>query len=134
MDMLHLTDVDFIVVLVAAVLSFGYGFLYFSERFAGKDFMQIHQTKPDVSMARALVLEVIALLLLSWLIAAFYMLQMDHGMMRGIGLLFGLAMIVSYFAAAGFSQKPYKLAFINSGYFIGVVVINLLTQYISRMI
>ena len=54
-------------------------------------------------------------------------------MMRGIGLLFGLTMIVSYFAAAGFSQKPYKLAFINSGYFIGVVVINLLTQYISRM-
>ena len=93
--------------------------------------MQIHQTKPDVSMARALVLEVIALLLLSWLIAAFYMLQMDHGMMRGIGL---LSMIFSYFAAAGFSQKPYKLAFINSGYFIGVVVINLLTQYISRMI
>jgi len=39
MDALQLTDVDFVVVLVAAVLSFGYGFLYFSERFAGKGFM-----------------------------------------------------------------------------------------------
>ena len=105
MDMLHLTDVDFIVVLVAAVLSFGYCFLYFSERFAGKGFMQIHQTKPDVSMARALVLELIALLLLSWLIAAFYVLQIEHGMMRGIGLLFGLTVMVGYFVIAGFSQK-----------------------------
>lgn len=134
MDMIQLTDVDFVTVLVAAALSLGYGFLYYSERFAGKDFMQIHQTKPDVSMARPLVLETIGLLLLAWLIAVFYMLQMDHGMARGIGLLFGLFMIVGFFAGAGFAQKPYKLALINSGYFIGVVIINLLTQYVSRMI
>jgi hypothetical protein len=121
-------------VLIAALISFGYGYLYFSERFAGKDFMQIHQTKPDAPMLRPLVLEAINLLLLSWLIAVFYMLQFDYGMVRGIGLLFGLTILLSYFVVAGFSQKPTKLAVVNSGYFIGVVVINLLAQYVSRMI
>ena len=40
-------------------------------------------------MVQPMVLEAVSLLLLSWLIAVFYLLQMDHGMARGIGLLFG---------------------------------------------
>lgn len=133
MTMLNVTDVNFVAVLVAAAISFGYGFVYFSERFAGKAFQEIHQTKTDVSMVQPMVLEAVSLLLLSWLIAVFYLLQMDHGMARGIGLLFGAVMVIGYFSEAAWSQKPAKLAVINSGYFIGVVVINLLTQYFVRM-
>ena len=132
MTMLNVTDVNFVAVLVAAAISFGYGFVYFSERFAGKAFQEIHQTKTDVSMVQPMVLEAVSLLL-SWLIAVFYLLQMDHGMARGIGLLFGAVMVIGYFSEAAWSQKPAKLAVINSGYFIGVVVINLLKQYFVRM-
>lgn len=131
---INISDVDYIVLLVAAALSFGFGFLYFSERVAGATFMEIHQTKADAPMAVPLLLEAVHVLLLSWLIAVFYMLQMDHGLVRGIGLLFGATMIVSYFAIAGFTQKPPKLGIMNSGYFIGVVVVNLATQYVSRII
>lgn len=134
MTMINVTDVNFVIVLIAAAISYGYGFVYFSERFAGTAFMQIHQTKSDVSMARPLVLEAINLLLLSWLIAVFFMLQIDHQLVRGIGLLFALTVLLSYFVAAGFAQKPTKLAVINSGYFVGVVAINLAVQFISRSI
>lgn len=134
MSDINLTDVNYVVVLIAAALSFGFGFIYFSERFAGSTFMQIHRTKQDAPMAMPLLLEGVNLLLLSWLIAVFFMLQMNHGLVRGIGLLFAVTIIVGHFAAAGFTQKPTKLAVMNSGYFIGVIMVNVATQYVSRMI
>ena len=80
-----------------------------------------------------MALEALYLLLLSWLIAVFYMLQMDHSMVRGIGAIFSATVIIGYFSSAAWSQRPMKLAGLNSGYFIGCIVILLLTNYVGRM-
>ena len=134
MEMINVMDVDLVLIIVGAALAFGWGFVYFSERVAGKAFMEINSTSSDKSMLAPMALEALYLLLLSWLVAVFYMLQMDHGMARGIGAIFSATVIIGYFSSAAWSQRPMKLAGLNSGYFIGCIVILLLTNYVGRMI
>lgn len=133
MEMINVMDVNLALIIVGAALSFGWGFVYFSERVAGKAFMEINGTKSDAPMLAPIALETLYLLLLSWLVAVFYMLQMDHGMVHGIGAIFSATVIIGYFSSAAWSQRPMKLAGLNSGYFIGCIVILLLTQYVGRM-
>ena len=95
--------------------------------------MEMNSTKSDGPMMVPMALEALYLLLLSWLIAVFYMLQIDHSMVRGIGAIFSATVIISYFSSAAWSQRPMKLARLNSGYFIGWIVILLLTNYVGRM-
>lgn len=133
MTMLTVMDVNIVAILIGAAVSFAFGYAYFSERFAGAAFQAINQTKPEGSMAVPMALEIAYLLLLAWLVAVFYGLQMDHNTARGIGALFGATIIVGNFSSAAWSQKPAKLAVLNSGYFVGVVIIMLLTHYIIRM-
>lgn len=134
MELVNVMDVIRVAVLICAVLAFAWGFVFFSERVAGKAFQEINQTTADKSMLPAMALEALYLLLLSWLIAVFYMLQMDHGMARGIGAIFSATVIIGHFSGAAWSQRPMKLAGLNAGYFVGCVVILLLTQFISRMV
>lgn len=134
MELINVMDVNRVAVLIGAVLAFAWGFVFFSERVAGKAFQEINQTTADKSMLPAMALEALYLLLLSWLIAVFYMLQMDHGMARGIGAIFSATVIIGHFSGAAWSQRPMKLAGLNAGYFVGCVVILLLTQFISRMV
>ena len=133
MEMVNVMDVNLVLILIGAALAFGWGFVYFSERVAGKAFMEINGTKSDAPMLVPMALEALYLLLLSWLVAVFYMLQMDHGMVRGIGAIFSATVIIGHFSAAAWSQRPMMLAGLNSGYFVGVIVILLLTNYVSRM-
>ena len=134
MEMINVMDVNLALIIVGAVLAFAWGFFYFSERTAGKAFMEINGTKSDAPMLTPMALEALYLLLLSWLVAVFYMLQMDHGMVRGIGAIFSATVIIGHFSGAAWAQRPMKLAAINSGYFIGCIIILLLTNYIGRMI
>ncbi|MGB0478039.1 MAG: hypothetical protein ACPGJJ_01700 [Parvibaculales bacterium] len=88
MEMINVMDVNLMLMIIGAALAFGWGFVYFSERVAGTAFMEINGTKTDAPMMVPMALEALYLLLLSWLVAVFYMLQMDHGMVRGIGAIF----------------------------------------------
>ena len=88
----------------------------------------MNSTKSDGPMILPMALEALYLLLLSSLIAVFYMLQMGHSMVRGIGAIFSATVIIGYFSSAAWSQRPMKLAGLNSGYFIGCIVILLLTN------
>ncbi len=88
MQMITVMDVNFVLIIVGAALAFGWGFFYFSNRVAGKAFTEMNSTKSDGPMIVPMALEALYLLLLSWLIAVFYMLQMDHSMVRGIGAIF----------------------------------------------
>lgn len=133
MNMLNVTDVNIVTLIIGAALAFGWGWLYFSERMAGKALMEINQLKADAPMAVPMVLELVYLLFLSWLVAVFYKLQIDYGMMRGIGPIFSATVITAFFSAAAWMQKPMKMALINSGYFIGCIVVLVLTQFVSRM-
>ncbi len=134
MDSINVMDVSFLPLIIGAVLAFFWGYFYFSERMVGKTFMEINATKPDQSMLMPMALEALYLLLLSWLVAVFYTLQMDHGMVRGIGAIFAATVIIGHFSGAAWAQRPMKLAALNSGYFVGCIVILLLTQYVGRMI
>lgn len=134
MEMVNIMDVNYAAIIVGAILAFGWGFVYFSERFAGKAFMEINATKTVQSMLVPMMLEGLYVLLLSWLVAVFYLLQMDHGMVRGIGAIFVATVIIGHFSGAAWAQRPMKLAGLNSGYFVGCMVILLLTQAASRMI
>ena len=134
MEMINVMDVNLVLIIIGAALAFGWGFVYFSERVAGKAFMEMNSTKSDGPMMVPMALEALYLLLLSWLIAVFYMLQMDHGTARGIGVIFSATVIIGFFSSAAWSQRPMKLDGLNSGYFIGCIIILLLTQYVGRMI
>ena len=133
MEMINVMDVKFVLIIVGAALAFGWGFFYFSNRVAGEAFREMNSTKSDGPMMVPMALEALYLLLFSWLIAVFYMLQMDHSMVRGIGAIFLATVINSYFSSAAWSQRPMKLAGLNSGYFIGCIVILLLTNYVGRL-
>lgn len=134
MEMINVMDVNPVLILVGAVLAFAWGFFYFSERVVGAAFMEINGTKSDDPMLVPMVLEALYLLFLSWLVAVFYMLQMDQGMVRGIGAIFSATIIIGYFASAAWAQKPMKLAAMSSGNFIGCIIILLLANYVWRMI
>ena len=134
MEMINVMDVNLVLIVVGAALAFGWGFVYFSERVAGTAFMEINGTKTDAPMMVPMALEALYLLLLSWLVTVFYMLQMDHGMVRGIGVIFSETVIIGFFSSAAWSQRPMKLAGLNSGYFIGCIIILLLTNYVGRML
>ena len=45
MEMINVMDVNLVLIVVGAALAFGWGFVYFSERVAGKAFMEINGTK-----------------------------------------------------------------------------------------
>ena len=74
MEMINVMDVNLVLIIIGAALAFGWGFIYFSERVAGKAFMEMNSTKSDGPMMVPMALEALYLLLLSWLIAVFYML------------------------------------------------------------
>ena len=93
MEMINVMDVNLVLIVVGAALAFGWGFVYFSERVAGTAFMEINGTKTDAPMMVPMALEALYLLLLSWLVAVFYMLQMDHG----IGAIFSATVIIGFF-------------------------------------
>ena len=133
MEMINVMDVNFVLIIVGAALAFGWGFFYFSNRVAGKAFTEMNSTKSDGPMMVPMALEALYLLLLSWLVAVFYMLQIDHSMVRGIGAIFSATVIIGYFSSAAWSQRPMKLAGLNSVYFMGCIVILLLTNYVGRM-
>lgn len=135
MTMLNETDVDVWTIIIGAGLAFGWGWFFYSERRAGRFFMEEMPAMKSSELPRlSLALEALYLLLLSWLVAVFYMLQMDYELVRGIGPIFAAIVIIRYFAAAAWVQRPMKLAALDSGYFVGCIVILLLTQLVSRMI
>ena len=132
--MISITDVGWVSILVGAVVTFGWGFIYFNPRFVGASFQQIHGTKEGQSMMPAMLLEALYLLLLSWLVAIFYLLQMENGHVRGIGVIFIATVLVGHLSSAAWTQKPMKAGWIDGGYFLGAMVILVLTQHFSRML
>ena len=77
--------------------------------------MEMNSTKSDGPMIMSMALEAFYLVLLSWLFAVFYMLQMDQSMVRSIGAICSATVIIGYFSSAAWSQRPIKLAGLNSG-------------------
>lgn len=71
MEMINVMDVNLVLIVVGALSAFVWGFVYFSERVAGKAFMEINGTKTDAPMMVPMALEALYLLLLSWLVGCF---------------------------------------------------------------
>ncbi len=135
MESFQITDVSLLTVIIGAVLAFSWGFVYFSDRLFVKQFRQVHNIAADAKPpAKAMVYEAINLLLLSWFVSLLYSLQMEHAMLRGIGLLFGLIMISGFFSETAWLQKGMKAACLSTGYFIGIIVILVLTNHLGRML
>ena len=77
--------------------------------------MEMNSTKSDGPIMMSMAPEAFYLLLLLWLVAVFYMLQMDHSMVRSIGAIFSAIVIIGYFSSSTWSETPIKLAGLNSG-------------------
>ena len=139
MESLVITDVSWGAVLTGAVLIFVLGWFWYSS-FATA-FMDAHgiPMPEDPSGQRPaainMILQIISNLLLSWLVAIFYMTIFVHGQLRGILALFVVLYVLDILTGYlwHMKAKPYKAWMIDSGNLIVSILVLVGVNYAFRM-
>jgi len=130
---LSVIDISPLALILGAIAVYVLGFVWYSDRVFGVVHRQLNALEAGPPTATAMLLGVAHAVFLAWLVGAFYVLQMENGIMRGIWAVFIVTVLLDIFAGNAFEQRPQKLGVIYGGYFVTSVILLVLINYAVRL-
>jgi len=137
-----LSSINYLAVIVSAIVYMGFGFLWYSPILIGKPWMKLmgydkmskaemkkmqKESGPAYMLSSATSL--VQSFLLAWVVLPFYAAASTSSVVLGVALLWICFTLCYALTGAAFTKKPYTLVAIDSGYqLFGLIIVTIILK------